>query len=128
MRDRELEVSPESQGCDCTEAGDLLLLTLVRVKPLISVLELHHVFFGFEGLYFVCVILVNRVLKLLKKFVVPRELGLLAGFKEFNQALVSVIPNFGCCSLLTDLASKLFPLGLETIPGGHYKSWFMVMW
>ena len=61
-------------------------------------------------------------------FVVPRELRFLAGFKEFNQALVGVIPDFGCCSLLTDLASELLPLGLETIPGGHYKSRFMIMW
>ena len=61
-------------------------------------------------------------------FVVPREPRFLAGFKEFNQALVGVIPDFGCCSLLTDLASKLLPLGLETITGGHYKSSFMIMW
>ena len=60
-------------------------------------------------------------------FVVPREFRFLARFKEFNQALVSVIPDFRRCSLLTDLASELLPLGFETIPGGHYKSRFMIM-
>jgi hypothetical protein len=61
-------------------------------------------------------------------FVFPREFRFLARLKEFNQALVGVIPDFGRRSLLTDLASELLPLGLESIPGGHYKSCFMVMW
>ena len=105
MRDRLLEVTPKGQSCNCTEAGDLLGLTLVRVVPLIAVLKLHHIIFSFEWLYLICVILVNRVLKLLQMFVVPRELGLLAGFEEFHQALVGVIPDLGCCGLLTELAS-----------------------
>jgi hypothetical protein len=128
VRDRVLEVGPKGQGSECTEAGDLLGLPLVGVVPLIAVLKLHHIVFSLERLDLLCVILVNRVLKLLQMVVIPREVGFLPRFEQLHQALVGVVPDLGCRGLLTELASELLPLGLESVPGGHYKSRFMIMW
>ena len=80
VRDRFLKVGPKGQSSECTEAGDLLGLPLVGVVPLIAVLKLHHIVFSLERLDLLCVILVNRVLKLLQMVVVPREVGFLTGF------------------------------------------------
>jgi hypothetical protein len=105
VRDGLLEVGPKGQRSECTEAGNLLGLALVGGVPLIAVLKLHHVVFSLERLDLLCVILVNRVLKLLQMVVVPREVGLLAGFEQLHQALVGVVPDLGCRGLLAELAS-----------------------